>query len=74
MNPLFEVILLENARNFLLEIDKKARNKIIYNIDKSRFLLDPKLFKKLNTDIWEFRTVYKEIAKATSIMKKYLDL
>lgn len=61
MEPRFDVIFLEEARGSLLEINKKARNKIIYNIDKSRFLLDPKLFKKLTSDIWEFRTLYNGI-------------
>ena len=59
MKPRFEVIFLEEAREFLLEVDEKAQSKIIYNIDKARFLTDPKLFKKLNKDIGEFRTVYK---------------
>ena len=36
----------------------KAKKKIIYNIAKAEGLNDPKLFKKLNKDIWEFRTLY----------------
>jgi phage-related protein len=36
----------------------KVRNKIVFNIDKASILLDPKLFKKLNDDIWEFRTTF----------------
>jgi len=32
---------------------------VIYNIDKSKYLNDPKLFKKLESEIWEFRTKYK---------------
>ncbi len=37
----------------------KVREKIISNIRKSTFVLDPDLFKKLDdTDIWEFRTFY----------------
>ena len=61
MEPRFEVIFLEEAREFLLKLDNKARTKIVYNIDKSRFLNDPKLFKKLNDDIWEFRTRYNKL-------------
>lgn len=38
------------------KVDKKARMKIFYNLDKAKFGLDPKLFKKLTDDIWEFRT------------------
>lgn len=31
------------------------RNKIYYNLDKAKLANDPKLFKKLTDDIWEFR-------------------
>ena len=35
----------------------------MYNIDKSKYVLDKELFKKLEgTDIWEFRTLYNGIA------------
>jgi phage-related protein len=33
----------------------------VYNIDKARHANDPKLFKKLRDDIWEFRTNYSGI-------------
>lgn len=39
----------------------KERNKIVFNIDKARIMLDPNLFKKLNDDIWEFRTTFQSI-------------
>lgn len=58
MNSKFEVLFLEDARQFLLGLDDKTRAKILYNIDKSKVLNDPKLFKKLTNDIWEFRTKY----------------
>lgn len=58
MNPRFEVIFLEQAIEFLENLDSKIRNKIYYNIDKSKHGLDPKLFKKLTDEIWEFRTKY----------------
>lgn len=54
----FEVIFLEQAIEFLESLDKKSRVKVIYNIDKAKLKTDPKLFKKLDDDIWEFRTVY----------------
>lgn len=56
MESKFEVIFLEEAMSFLKGLDKKTREKIIYNIDKSRYVNDPKLFKKLTAEIWEFRT------------------
>jgi phage-related protein len=58
MKAKFEVTFLEEAIDFLESLDEKDRKKIIFNIDKSRFVNDPKLFKKLTDDIWEFRTKY----------------
>lgn len=58
MNSKFDVLFLEDARQFLLALDEKARTKILYNIDKSKIVNDPKLFKKLTDNIWEFRTKY----------------
>jgi phage-related protein len=56
----FEIELLEDAREFLRTLDKKARYKIIFNIDKSKKFNDPELFKKLDNEIWEFRTKYQK--------------
>ncbi|MFX0558646.1 type II toxin-antitoxin system RelE/ParE family toxin [Maribacter sp. CXY002] len=58
MEKRFEVIFLEQAIDFMSKVDKKAKMKIYYNLDKATFGLDPKLFKKLTDDIWEFRTKY----------------
>jgi phage-related protein len=58
MDKKFEVLFLNDAIDFLDELDQKTREKIIYNIDKASFVNDPKLFKKLNNLIWEFRTLY----------------
>ncbi|RVU23594.1 type II toxin-antitoxin system RelE/ParE family toxin [Sandaracinomonas limnophila] len=57
-DSIFEIILLEDVKKFLSELDEKPREKIIYNLWKSKFLKDKTLFKKLNGEIWEFRTVY----------------
>ena len=54
----FKVIFLENAKEFLDSIDKKSREKVLYNIWKSREVDDHELFKKLTDAIWEFRTKY----------------
>lgn len=54
----FQVQFLDEAIEFLDEIDTKARKKIVYNIAKAQTMNDPQLFKKLNKDIWEFRTLY----------------
>ena len=54
----FDVIFLTEAREFLLSIDEKSRNKIIFNIDKAKIKTDNDLFKKLKGEIWEFRTLF----------------
>jgi phage-related protein len=54
----FEVMFLTEAREFLLQLDEKSRDKIIFNIDKAKIKMDNELFKKLKDEIWEFRTLY----------------
>ena len=51
MKQKFEVIFLNDAMDFLNSLDEKIKDKVIYNIDKSKFVNDPKLFKKLDEDI-----------------------
>ena len=58
MAKLFEVLILDEAFEFLNGLDRKHYEKIIYNIRKSQVDRDPELFKKLSDDIWEFRTLY----------------
>lgn len=59
MDNKFDVILLEEALAFIDALDLKTRKKIYYNLDKAKALNDPKLFKKLTPEIWEFRTKFK---------------
>ena len=54
----FETKFLEEAEEFISELDLKMIKKIFYNIDLAEQTNDPKLFKKLQNDIWEFRTKY----------------
>ena len=61
MKEKFEVVFLKLAIEFVETLDYKTKKKIFYNIDKARLLNDPKLFKKLDGEIWEFRTLYKGI-------------
>lgn len=58
MNEKFEVIFLTEAREFLLGLDIKSRDKVIFNIDKAKIKTDNELFKKLKDEIWEFRTLF----------------
>lgn len=57
-NYKFRVDFLEEAKEFLDELDEKSRQKIIYNIWKVRSSNDKELFKKLQDEVWEFRTKY----------------
>ena len=58
MTVKFKVQFLEDAKNFLDNLADKPREKIIYNIRKAQMTQDKELFKKLNGEIWEFRTLY----------------
>ena len=51
----FETIFLENTERFLDSLDRKVIVKILYLIDLAEQTNDPKLFKKIHHDIWEFR-------------------
>jgi phage-related protein len=54
----FQTKFLEEADEFIAELDTKSARKVFYNIDLAEQTNDPKLFKKLQNDIWEFRTKY----------------
>jgi len=54
----FETRFLEEADKFISTLDLKTARKVFYNIDLAEQTNDPKLFKKLKNDIWEFRTLY----------------
>jgi phage-related protein len=58
MTEKFQVQFLEEAANFLDNLEEKAREKIYYNIKKAQLTNDRTLFKKLNNEIWEFRTLF----------------
>ena len=60
----FQLVLLEEAKEFLQNVPEAAHNKILYNVwriaggEKNK-----ELFKKLEkSEIWEFRTLYNGIA------------
>ena len=55
----FKIISSDEIIRFLNTLEIKARSKILYNINKCKYIVDKSLFKKLaNTDIWEFRTLF----------------
>lgn len=62
--PIFKLLALQDALDFVESLPQAAADKIYYNIRKVRFgVKDPELFKKLgDTDIWEFRTRWQGMA------------
>ena len=57
----FRTEFYEEVRTFMLSIESKAADKILWNIDHAEQTNDPRLFKKLSDDIWEFRTKYQNL-------------
>ncbi len=51
----FNTRFLDQANKFIAGIDQKAIRKLFYNIDLAEQTNDPRLFKKLRDEIWEFR-------------------
>jgi phage-related protein len=54
----FQTKFLEEAEKFISELSAKAIKKIFFNIDIAEQTNDPRLFKKLESEIWEFRVKY----------------
>ncbi|MFN5423523.1 MAG: type II toxin-antitoxin system RelE/ParE family toxin [bacterium] len=54
----YETMFLAEAEEFLEGLSPKSIKKVLYNIDLAEQTNDPKLFKKLINEIWEFRTKY----------------
>ena len=54
----FQTRFLEEAEKFISNLPSKTIKKIFYNLDIAEQTNDPKLFKKLESEIWEFRTKY----------------
>ena len=61
MKVKFEIELLPEAFAFIKKQDFKTRKKIFQNLNRAKQSLDPTLFKKLSSEIWEFRTRYNGI-------------
>jgi len=54
MKQKFEVLLLGDVWDFLDTLDEKIKNKILYNIDKSKYVNDPNFLKSLMTKSGSF--------------------
>ena len=48
----------KEAIDFLKTLNEKVREKIIYNARKITITVDKEIFKKLEGEIWELRTIY----------------
>lgn len=62
--PLFSLVTLKEAEDFIEGLAPPVVRKIFFNIDKvAGGVKDPELFKKLgDTEIWEFRTIWQGMA------------
>jgi phage-related protein len=54
----FETRFMDEADAFIAQLDSKTAKKLFYNIDLAEQTNDPRLLKKLQNDIWEFRTKF----------------
>ena len=61
MQKRFSVVLLKSAKDFIFGLDLKTQTKIYFVLDKASYVNDPKLFKKLQNEIWEFRIQVKSL-------------
>ena len=58
LDEIFRDQISEEANEYISQLDSKTIKKIFYNIDLAEQTIDPKLFKKLQNEIWEFRTKF----------------
>lgn len=61
--PIFKLVTLKEAEDFINGLAPAVVRKIFFNIDKvAGGVRDPELFNKLgDSDIWEFRTIYNNV-------------
>ncbi len=45
--PKFKIVYSDEVIDFLNSLDNKTKEKIIFNINKSKYVIDNELFKKL---------------------------
>lgn len=57
---LFETIILAEADKFIEKLNNKSKKKLFFAIRNAEQNLDPKFFKKLRKDIWEFKVKYSD--------------
>jgi phage-related protein len=55
---MIKIIFSKESKDFLNNLNDKVRNKILYNARKVSIVNDSEIFKKLDGEIWELRTIY----------------
>lgn len=55
---LFETIILAQADKFINKLDIKTTKKLFFVIRNAEENIDPKFFKKLRNEIWEFKVKF----------------
>jgi phage-related protein len=58
MQNFSKVEFLDEATEFVDGLDEKSRDKLLYVIRKAQLVKDKELFKPLEDQIWEFRSIY----------------
>ncbi len=61
MKERFKVKFLKEVFDFLKLLDSKAQDKVLFNIDKAKVVNDSDLFKKIDANVWEFRTLHNKV-------------
>ena len=51
MEPRFDIELLDQVDTFLMSLESKTREKVLYNLWKARMVNDSELFKKVTEEI-----------------------
>ena len=62
MKIIKEILYMPEALEFIDSLEPKARNKVLYNLSKAQEIQNQELFKKLDGEIWEFRTLYNSMS------------
>ena len=55
----YEPLFLDEAMHFLEQLPRTDAEKILYTIRKAQVNMDAELFKKIDDELWEFRTYYR---------------
>ncbi len=66
MDKLFDIVFLDEAFEYLSNLEKRHYEKVLFNIRKAQTGHDPELFKKLKDEIWDREAAPKVIENALS--------